>query len=367
MSAAITGCGVVSPAGAGLDALATALRAGTPGNAELIAGDVGRFPPLPVRTVAPTLHPGDFVGKKGTRRLDRMVGLGLIATHLALESAGRAKGADGERPLSTGVALGTSTGSVRSVQELADAAFTPGRAYVPSRFPNSVMNSCAGQLAVWYGYKAVNATLAGGHASSAAALRYGHNALRRGQAASMLVGGVEELCPQLAWGWARSGSLAPGAVLGEGAAVLVVESGEVGPSGIGSAPVLARLLASEVGFAARGGAVSPAARLATLISRALARTGTDPREIGVVSWGAGSQLGVRKTERDGVERALAGCVPASIRVSDVVGDTFSAAGAMQAAAVLARWSGGAHPEETHALVPSVGADGNMSCLLLARG
>jgi len=225
-----------------------------------------------------------------------------------------------------------------------------------------VMNSCAGQLAVWYGYKAVNATLASGHASSAAALRYGHNALGRGQAASMLVGGVEELCPQLAWGWPRSGSLAPGAVLGEGAAVLVIEDADA----VGDAPVLAQLLATEVGFGARGGAVSPAERLAGLISRALARTGTDPREIGVVSWGAGSQLGVRKTERDGVEQALAGCTPAAIRVADVVGDTYSAAGAMQTAAVLARWSAGAHPEETHALVTTVGADGNMACLLLRR-
>lgn len=371
---AITGAGVVSPAGAGLAALAALLERGAGGHDGPPAGDDGAFPPIGVRSVD-GVSPADHVGRKGTRRLDRMVGFGLVATHLALGSAGRGGPADGD-PLreQTAVAVGTSTGSIRSVWELAHSTYPGGPAYVPSRFPNSVMNSCAGQLAVWNGFKAVNATLASGHASSASAFRYARNALRSGQARSVLAGGVEELCPHLAWGWHASGTLEPDAVLGEGAAMLVLEAMDAGDrvSGDGPVvrPVLAELLAAEVAHAGgRSPASKPAGLAATLarcVARALARSGVAPDDVDLLAPGAATQRGVAAAEEEGVRRALGREVPAVVRVSDVVGDCYSAAGAMQAAAVLARWSGGAHPGERYALVTSAGGDGNAGCLLLRR-
>jgi 3-oxoacyl-[acyl-carrier-protein] synthase II len=363
---AVTGCGVVSPAGPGLDRLAELLKSGTPGHSDLIAEDAGAFPPTPARIV-PDLRLADYVGRKGTRRLDRMVGFSLVATHLALASAGRERAVDGGRRDRTGVAVGTSTGSVRSVWELARAALEPGFSYVPSRFPNSVMNSCAGQIAVWNSCKAVNATLASGHASTTSAMRFARNAIRWGQAQSVLVGGVEELCPQLAWAWHRSGTLEAGAVLGEGCAMFVTEDAAT----VGDRPVLAELLAAEVAYVAPPGATGGAERgsladgLATCIGRALERSGARPDDVGVVSLGAGSQLGVRYAEEQGVRRALGG-MPERIRVSDVVGDCFSAAGAMQAAAVLAHWSGADRPGPSLALVTSAGGDGNVGCFVLRR-
>lgn len=360
---AITGCGVLSPAGAGLNKLADLLERGATGNSELIGADAGAFPPVKVRTV-PDVRLADYVGRKGTRRLDRMVGFGLIATSLALTSAGRVRGEDSELREQTGVAVGTSTGSIRSVWELASSAYQPELSYVPSRFPNSVMNSCAGQIAIWNSLTAVNATLASGHASSTSAIRYASNAIRLGQAKSVVVGGVEELSPHLAWGWHNSGTLTADAVLGEGCAMLVAEDIDV----VGDRPVLAEIVAAEVGYVGlrnRAQHVSLAGTLARCITRALARSETSPQDVGLVSLGAGSQLGVRRIEEYGVRRALT-FMPEQIRVSDAVGDCFSASGAMQAAAVLARWTDGAHPSETHALVTSVGADGNVACFVLRR-
>ena len=362
----ITGCGVISPAGVGLDKLAELLAAGTGGSTELIAEDAAAFPPVEVRTV-PQVKVADYVGRKGTRRLDRMVGFGLIATTTAMTSAGRGeREADRELRESTGVAVGTSTGSVRSVWELASSAYEPELSYVPSRFPNSVMNSCAGQIAIWNSFKAANATLASGHVSSISAIRYAANAIRWGQARSVVVGGVEELSPHLAWGWTRSGALAKDAVLGEGAAMLVTESRE---SAAGR-PVLAEIVAAEVAYVGPGnsliGGTGLAGGLTRCVTRALARSGTSPEQVGVVSLGAGGQRGVRAIEHLAVRRAL-GAMPAQVRVADVVGDCYSAAGALQSAAVLARWSGDAAPaDETHALVTSIGVDGNVGCLLLRR-
>ncbi|MDT0317329.1 beta-ketoacyl synthase N-terminal-like domain-containing protein [Streptomyces millisiae] len=356
---AITGCGVVSPAGAGLDALRALLDGETTANATPVAEDAEALPPVAVRTV-PEIRLADYVGRKGTRRLDRMIGFTLIATRLALESAGGAD--DDALRARTGVAVGTTTGSVRSVYELAHSIFRPEVGYVPSRFPNSVMNSCAGQVAVWNAFQGVNSTLANGHASSASALRYARNAIRFGHATRVFVGGVEELSPQVAWGWHKSGTLTQDALLGEGCAMLVAED----PARVGDREVLAELLGAEVGyFDPRDRRITPARGLARCVTRLLERAGLTAGDVDLVSPGAASQHGARAVEEYGLRLAL-GELPAAVRVSEAVGDCYSASGALQAAAVLARWSGGSHPGERHALVSSLGTDGSVGCFLLRR-
>ncbi|GAB6898061.1 beta-ketoacyl synthase N-terminal-like domain-containing protein [Kineosporia succinea] len=363
MTTVISGCGVVSPAGTGLTALADLIASGEPGHAVPFAPDAGQLPDVAIRTVG-DLRVADHVGRKGTRRLDRMVGFGLVAARLAADAAPGGVGAD-----QVGVVVGTSTGSVRSIVELSAAAGGEA-AYVPSRFPNAVMNSCAGQIAVRNGYRAVNATLATGHASSPAALRWGLNALRTGQADRVLAGGVEELSPHLLWGWRASGTLEPGAVLGEGCALLVLERHPDGESG-GSGTVLAEVTAAEVGFAPSV-RTSSTIGLTDALSRCAERAlrGIDPMRVGLVSLGAGSQLGTRSAELEAVRRVLGeASSPQLIRVSDVIGDCYSASGAMQVAAVLAIWGrvGEASlPVAPFALVTSVGLDGNVGAVLLRR-
>jgi 3-oxoacyl-[acyl-carrier-protein] synthase II len=353
---AITGCGVVSAAGVGLDRLKELL------DGRLVprpaAEEAESYPPMAVR-MAPELELSDYVPRKGTRRLDRMAGLAVITSKLALESAGRA-GDDGLRAR-TGVTVGTSTGSVRSTSEIAAETLGQDEPYniSPSRFPNTVLNSCAGQIAIWNSLKGVNATLAGGHASSASAIRYGCNAIRQGQADSMLVGGIEEMSPQLAWAWHGSGQLTERAALGEGCALLVAERPDI----VGDRPVLADLLAAQTGH--RDPRDGLARGLAAIITRVLDRGGVRAEQIDVVSLGAGAQLGARRIEEQGVRLAL-GFDAELVRPSDVLGECYSAGGALQAAALLARWSGGEHPAERHALVTSLGRDGGVGCFLLRR-
>lgn len=353
---AVTGIGVVSAAGVGLDRLKELLdgRIAPPPATE----EAESYPPLAVRPT-PELQLTDYVPRKGTRRLDRMAGLAVITSKLALASAGRA-GVDELRER-TGVTVGTSTGSVRSLCEIATETLGQDEPYniSPSRFPNTVLNSCAGQIAIWNSLKAVNATVAGGHASSASAIRYGRNAIRHGRADSMLVGGIEELSPQLAWAWHGSGQLTEQAALGEGCALLVTERRDV----VGDRPVLAELLAADTGHCGPG--ASLARGLAATITRALAHGGVAAEEIDVVSLGAGAQIGARRIEQQGVRLAL-GFDAELLRPSDVLGECYSAGGALQVAALLARWSDGERPAERHALVTSLGRDGSVGCVLLRR-
>jgi 3-oxoacyl-[acyl-carrier-protein] synthase II len=355
----ITGCGVVSPAGIGLAALGT----GACHQRADLAAIAEDLPPIQLSAV-PDLTVEKYLGSKGVRHLDRTTKLALIACNRAL--AGLAHPLADEHRDRTGVMIGTSTGSIRSSSEFCRDTLVHDKPYLvrANLFPNSVMNCCASQIAIWNSLRGVNATLAGGRVASLAAIRYARNVITAGHVDRALVGGVEELSAQSAWAWHLSAKLAPNASLGEGCAVFVVETPQAATAA--GRPPLAELLACEFGS---GGAAdertSLTAGLAKCIERALRRSGVGAHEITTVSLGATGQRGLERIEERGVEAALGVLPLRQIRVASVIGETFSASGALQIAGLLAVWradptAGGV------ALVTSVGHDGNVGCLVVRR-
>jgi 3-oxoacyl-[acyl-carrier-protein] synthase II len=362
----VAACGVVSPAGYGLDELGEALRDG-----RRVCADPTEVPgeermPDPVRTV-PGLRAADHLGRKGTRFLDRTNTLGLVASKMALESMATAAESDAS---GVGVVMGTSTGSVRSTSEFARDTFVEERPYLvnPGLFPNTVMNSCAGQIAIWNSLHGVNATFSGGQLSSLQAVRYARNALEQEQAGRLITGGVEELSPQTAWAWRQSGALPPGTPIGEGCAVFVLErDGE--PAGAGGGDPRVELLACDIAYSP-----APDRRprlldgLTNSVERAVRRSGIDRDKVTLASVSAAAEgTGEDRIEARAVQRAL-GRVQDTIRVKSVVGECYSASGAMQLAAAVAHWrrDTAAAPGDV-ALITSVGRDGNIGCLVARYG
>ncbi|MFC0435598.1 beta-ketoacyl synthase N-terminal-like domain-containing protein [Kutzneria buriramensis] len=345
---AITSCGLVSAAGLGLAALDHPEPAPRP-EADL--------PPRPMRLV-PEFSLADHIGKRGTKHLDRMTAFGLVAAKLALADDGAEE--NGAR---TGVVLATSTGSVRSLAAIARDTLVQDKPYQvnPAHFPNTVMNSCAGQIAIWHGLRGVNATLAGGQVSSLFAFRYARTAIGQRLADRLLVGGVEEASPAVAWAWHKSGALRADTAVGEGCALVAVEDAERAAER--GRPILAHLLACEVGYHHGGDRTSMAGALASRVERALSRSGVRPDEVDVVSLGAHNHVGLDRIEQRAVLAAL-GRQPRVLRIADRLGETYSASGMMQLVALLREWArGGA---DRVALIPSVGRDGNLGCLVVRR-
>ncbi|MGP4026340.1 beta-ketoacyl synthase N-terminal-like domain-containing protein [Actinomadura sp. 3N407] len=358
----ITGCGVVSPAGHGLTPLTSA---GGPHAADLdaIGGD---FPPVAL-AAAPDLRVAESLGTKGIRSLDRTTLLALVAAHNALAGLG-APLADAERAR-TGVVIGSSTGSVRSSSEFSRETLVRDKPYLvrANRFPSAVMNFCAGQLAIWNSLRGVNATIADGRVSGLAAVRYARNAIARGRVDRALVGAAEELCAESAWAWHHSGALAPGAAVGEGAAVFVVET--PGAAAAAGRTPLAELLACEVGTPGSGGMRTS---LAGCVDRALRRSGVPASDVGVVSLGATGIRGLRAAEEDAVRTVLGGPPPHRIRPAARLGESYSASGALQIAALLAAWHAPDAADAVDAaegpaaVVTSLGDDGHAGCLVMRR-
>ncbi len=354
----ITGCGVVSPAGIGLPALAAAASGAEIGEPDLETIG-GEFPPMPL-AATPDLRVEEYLGKKGVRSLDRTTRLALVACNRALAGLGTPLAAHDRAR--TGVVIGTSTGSIRSSSEFSRDTLVQEKPYLvlANLFPNSVMNCCAGQIAIWNSLRGVNATIAGGRVSGLAAVRYARNAIAQGHVDCALVGAVEELCAQSAWAWYLSGALAPTAAVGEGSAVFVVETPD-GAAAAGRAP-LAELLACEVGTPGTSGTRRG---LAVCIERALRRSGVSAEAISAVSLSATGLRGLGPAEEDGVRSALGNVPPHQIRTASLVGESFSASGALQIAGLLAAWR--TDPAiGPFALVTSIGHDGNVGCLVMRR-
>ncbi len=346
----IVGASVLSSVGVGLRELAESIEARRHGR----TSTTGLFESaVPVDEVCALrgFSARQHLGAKGTAFMDRTTAMVMVACGMALESAGLEID-DGNRRR-VGLVIGTSTGSARAISEYARESLVQARPYLvnPLVFPNTVMNCAAGQSAIRYGLKGVNATVSGGQLSGLLALRYAMSLLRRGRSEALVVGAVEELSPQTVWGWHHAGRLREGhAALGEACATVVLAA-----PGTSRGAALAELAACEVGTSGPGESVGD--RLAECVATALRAAGAEPAQVGTV---AGSFRGdlLDEEELSGLRAAL-GAAPEPLCIKELAGECYSAAGALQLVAALA-----ARSRKPISLVTSVDHSGAVGCAVV---
>lgn len=358
---AITGAGLLTSAGMGLEALSARLRSGVLVGAGAVeaAGCFDDPMPTPTAHLVPDLDVRARLGRKGTSTFDRATGMAVIAAGLALEDGGLALAdADPER---VGIALGTTAGSLRSTIDFSRDTIEQERPYFvnPSLFPNTVMNCAAGQTAIWYGTRGVNATVAGGRLSMVSVLRYARNLLRRDAVDTVLAGAVEELTPHSAWAVART-TADENAVPGEAAGVLVVERPEEAQAH--GRHVDLEVLSVVAGYVPTS--ADPADGLTRCIDGVLGEAGLPADEVALVV-----TQGTALSTYDAVEaRALAsafrGRLPDGLGVAQATGECGAATGVVQAAAVLALHRGDPSRDGQVSLLTAWTADGTVGAALV---
>ena len=363
-SVAITGWGVISPIGIGRDDFTDAIRTGKSGfssvGRQANGGAVFQGP----AAVIPTFDAVKCLGAKGTRSMDRTTGMAVATVGMALAHSGVDVGVDRAR---IGIALGTSTGSIRSISEFTRDTLLHERPYLvnPALFPNTVMNCAAGQCAIWYGLKGVNATLSAGHLSGLLALRYASLTLRRGYADVLVTGCVEEFCEESAWAWHHLANRSR--PIGEGCTMLVVEKAERARQN--GRQVLAEVLACESGIYAgsAGGAHGCVESFVASIRRALAHAEIEADAIDAISVSSRGAAALDTLECEAIGRALGNGRPRRrIAVAEHVGDTFSASAGFQLAAALSLFE--IDPTYVrHALITCVGEHGTVGCAIVRNG
>jgi 3-oxoacyl-[acyl-carrier-protein] synthase II len=344
----VTGIGLHTPAGAGLDAVWTTLLAG-----RSVAGPVTRVDVsgLGVRFACEVTEfdPVPYLGPKESRRVDRTAQLGFAAASDALEDAGEL----GIDPARVAVVAATGIGGLITLEEQNRIFIDKGPDRVsPFFIPMMMPNATAGLVAIRRGFTGPNLCISTACAAGANAIGEATRMLRDGTADVAVAGGTEAaITPPAIAAFTRMGALskrneAPelasrpfdaerdGFVLGEGAAFLVLERadraeargahiyGEVAGYGTNSD-------AFHITAPATGGAGA-----AACMQLALDDAGLSAGEIKHVNaHGTSTELN-DSAESEAIHKVFSDHKPPVTSTKGVVGHLIGAAGAFEAAVAL---------------------------------
>lgn len=185
----VTGLGLVSPLGIGVEANWKAMLEGKSGIGPItkfdasafssrIAGEVRDFDPL------------EFMDKKEVRKMDPFIQYAIAAAAQAVEDAGLTKeNLEGD---GTGVYVGSGIGGIGAIENQHEILLTKGPNRVsPFFLISSIINEASGQISIKYRAKGPNSATATACATGTHAIGDSFKIIARGDADIMLAGGAE--------------------------------------------------------------------------------------------------------------------------------------------------------------------------------
>ncbi|NTW34864.1 MAG: beta-ketoacyl-ACP synthase II [Syntrophobacteraceae bacterium] len=265
----VTGIGLVSPLGCGIESNWEGLMEGrsgigpitrfdTTGYATQIAGEVKDY------------HPEEFISKKELRKMDPFLQLGLGAARLGFEDARLT--IDAGVADRAGVIMGCGLGGLHTIEEYHRVLLEAGpKKMSPFFIPMLIGNMASGLISIYHGCKGPNLSIQTACAAGTHAVGQAFHFIRSGLADIMATGGVESTVTPLAVsGFNAMRALSTrndepqkasrpfdrdrdGFVLGEGGAILILEEAER------ALERGARIYAELIGFGMSGDAFHMAA------------------------------------------------------------------------------------------------------------
>jgi len=232
----ITGLGLVSSIGIGKKDFWQGLKEAKSGVKDITLFDTSNLK-VKKASYIENFKPEDLFDPKKLRTLDRTTKLLLYASKLALDDANL--NIEDVDPKRIGISIGTTLGSIWSISKFDRDALIDGPHFVnPADFPNTVINSPASEVAIFFGITGPCSTISSAFSSSFDAIKYAINLLNNNHADIMIVGGVDAFCEQVYLSLYRAGFLAGlkgqelscpfdkrrnGIIYGEGACVFILE------------------------------------------------------------------------------------------------------------------------------------------------
>ncbi|RMF00403.1 MAG: beta-ketoacyl-[acyl-carrier-protein] synthase II [Chloroflexi bacterium] len=348
----VTGMGAVSPIGNNLDSTWAAMMRGECGVTEITQFDTTDFP-CKVAAFVKDFDPLDYMDKRSVRRMSSFLHFGVAAAQMALDDSGL--DVSREEPHRIGVEVGTAIGGADVVEEQRLVLEQRGAKKVnPTSIPALLVNMPGCFISMQHNFQGpVNASVS----ACATGISGIGEAMRRiiwGDADVMLAGGTESaITPLVVSAFGRltaltgrndtpQKSITPfdasrdGTVIGEGAAVLVLESLEHALARD------ARILAEVKGYALTSDAYhisSPredGSGAARAMSGALRDAGLSPADVDYIgAHGTGTQM------NDSIEtlaiKSAFGESAYNVAISSIksmTGHTLGAAGALSAVAAI---------------------------------
>jgi 3-oxoacyl-[acyl-carrier-protein] synthase II len=235
----VTGLGMVTPLGSGVDKNWEAASSGTSGIGPITKFDASDFQSQIAGEVT-DFKSEDFMDKQQIRRFDIFIHYAMASARMALEDAGLKINASNCNRV--GCVTGSGLGGLTMLEHYHKVLLEKGpRRISPFFIPGMIANMAPGQIAIEFGAKGPNLSIETACAASCHAVGESFRLIREGIADAMIAGGAEAVVTPLALGGFCSmralstrneepeKSSRPfeldrdGFVIGEGAGILVLE------------------------------------------------------------------------------------------------------------------------------------------------
>ena len=295
----ITGMGIISPLGLDVATTWDGIINGRSGVDFITAFDSEGFDTHFAGEVK-GFDPENYLGRKNARRMDRFAQFAAVAAQQACRQAGLERGS--VDPYRVGVIIGSAVGGIGTLSQQQEILIDRGPKRVsPFLIPMMLGDMASAQVSMVTGSMGANYCAVSSCSSGADALGQGWAMIRRGQEDIVLAGGSEApLVPVAVAGFNALRALSrfnedpakasrpfdvnrDGFVMGEGAAVLVLES-EESATRRGATP-----LAEIKGYAATSDAypltepMASGKSAAQAMTKALEEAGVDPSEVDYIN------------------------------------------------------------------------------------
>lgn len=247
----VTGLGMVTPLGCGVDASWAAVTSGASGISRVERFEVSDLPcqvagqvPRGSRAEGKFQH-DDWMEPKESRKVDEFIVFAVAAADMALEDAGWHPESY-EDQVATGVLIGSGIGGLEGIEDAAHTLRDRGpRRISPFFIPGRLINLASGQVSIRHGLKGPNHSVVTACSTGAHAIGDASRLIMLGDADVMVAGGTESpVCRLAVAGFAACKALSThfndrpaeasrpydrdrdGFVMGEGAGIVVLEERE---------------------------------------------------------------------------------------------------------------------------------------------
>ena len=295
----VTGVGVVSPLGTGVDKNWDALMKGESGIAPITRYDASE---LPTRIAAEVkdFNADDFIEKKEQKKMDLFIQYALAASEIAMQDSGlKVTDENAER---VGVLVGSGLGGLPTMEHYHDVMREKSyKRITPFFIPMLIINLAPGQISIRFGAKGPNLSTVSACATGTHSIGDAYHMIARGDADAMIAGGTESTITPLAVSGFNvmkalstrnddpAGASRPfdkgrdGFVMGEGAGIVILEEMEAAKKRG------AKIYAELSGYGLTSDAyhlTAPAPEgegAARCMKMALERAGVKPEEVGYIN------------------------------------------------------------------------------------
>jgi 3-oxoacyl-[acyl-carrier-protein] synthase II len=238
----VTGMGILSPVGNGLDSSWDGIVNGRSGIGPITHFDASAFPTRIAGEVK-NFDPSLWIAPKDIKKMDPFVHYGVAAALMAIADSGIA--IEGEAAERIGVAIGAGIGGLKGIEETTLKYAEGGaRKISPFYVPSTIINMIAGQVSIMTGAKGPNIATVTACTTATHNIGLAMRMIQHGDADAMIAGGAEyATTPTSVGGFCAMKALSTrndeptkasrpwdkdrdGFVMGDGAGILVLEEYE---------------------------------------------------------------------------------------------------------------------------------------------